>query len=62
MPEIDASFLYPFSYAPLGEGGHISGELLGSFSGFVCRQPPPANPFSKPLSTVVTGGDAHAHP
>ena len=28
MPEIGASFLYPFSYAPLGEGGHISGELF----------------------------------
>ena len=28
MPEIQASFLYPFSYAPLGEGGHISGELF----------------------------------
>ena len=27
MPEIQTSFLYPFSYAPLGEGGHISGEL-----------------------------------
>ena len=23
--------------------------FLGSFWGFVCRQPPPANPFSKPL-------------
>ena len=48
MPEIQASFLYPFSYAPLGEGGHISREFWGSFLGFVCRQPPPANPFSKP--------------
>ena len=39
-----------FPNAPLGEGGHISGEFfLGSFGGFVCRQPPPANPFSKPL-------------
>ena len=26
MPEIQPSFLYPFSYVPLGEGGHISGE------------------------------------
>ena len=43
------SFLYPFSYAALGEGAHISGELFGLFLGFVCRQPPPANPFSKPL-------------
>ena len=38
-------FLYPFSYAPLGEGAHISGELFGLFLGFVCRQTPPANPF-----------------
>ena len=30
-PEIQASFLYPFSYAPLGEWGHISGELLRLF-------------------------------
>ena len=27
MPEIQASFLCTFSYAPLGEGGHIAGEL-----------------------------------
>ena len=27
-PEIQASFLYHFPYAPLGEGGHISGELF----------------------------------
>ena len=39
--EIQASFLYHFSYAPFGEGGHISGELFGSFWGFVCRQPLP---------------------
>ena len=44
MPEIQACFLYPFSYAPLGEGGHISGEpFLLQFGGlFVanpCRQP-----------------------
>ena len=46
-PEIQASFLYPFSYAPLGEWGHIFGELFGRFvvvanssrPGFVCRQP-----------------------
>ena len=34
-PEIEASFLYPLSYAPLGEGGQISGELCGLFFG-VC--------------------------
>ena len=33
VPEIQASFLYPFSYAFLGEGGHISGGFFGS----VCR-------------------------
>ena len=50
VPEIQASFLYPFSHAPLGEGGHIPGRtFLASFGGAVCRQPPPANPFSKPL-------------
>ena len=49
MPEIEASFLYPFSYAFLGEGGCLTGELfLGCFAGFVCCQTPPANPFSKP--------------
>ena len=39
----------PFSLCPLRRAGHISGELFGSFWGCVCRQPPPANPFSKPL-------------
>ena len=53
-PEIQASFPYPFSYAPLGEGGQISGELLGFFLGFVCRQPQNANPFSKPLIVIVS--------
>ena len=48
-----ASFLYPLSYAPVGEGGHISGELFWLFLGFVCRQPPPANPFSKPLILLL---------
>ena len=41
MPEIQASFLYPFSYAPLGEGGQISGELFGLFSGD-CLSPTPS--------------------
>ena len=40
IPEIEVSFLRPFSYAPLGEGGHISGErFLGLFGGFVSCQP-----------------------
>ena len=39
IAEIQASFLYPFSYAPLGEGGHISGErFFGSFWGFVSHK------------------------
>ena len=47
VPEIEASFLHPFSYAPLGEGGRISGEVFWLFfGGSVRRQPPPANPFS----------------
>ena len=28
MPGIQASCLHPFAYAPLGEGGHNSGEQL----------------------------------
>ena len=40
-PEIQASFLYPFSYAPLGKWGHISGELFGLFLG-VCLSPTPS--------------------
>ena len=39
MPEIQASFLCPFSYAPLGEGDTFLENFLGSFGGFVCRQP-----------------------
>ena len=31
MQEIQASFLHPFSYAALGEGGHISGGLFWRF-------------------------------
>ena len=40
-PEIQASFLYPFSFAPLGEWGHISGEHLGLFLGG-CLSPTPS--------------------
>ena len=39
--EIQASFLYPFSYAPLGEGGHISGGLFWLFLE-VCLPPTPS--------------------
>ena len=42
MPEIEASFLCLFAYAaPLGEGGHIAGELFGLFLG-VCLSPTPS--------------------
>ena len=40
-PELQASFLYPFPYAPLGEGEHISGEFWGLFLG-VCLSPTPS--------------------
>ena len=40
-PEIEATFLHPFSYAPLGEEGHNSGELLGS----LVANPLPPTPF-----------------
>ena len=40
-PEIQTFSLYPFSYAPLGERGHISGELFGLFLG-VCLSPAPS--------------------
>ena len=35
---------------PLERGHTFQENFLGSFWGFVCRQPPPANPFSKPLT------------
>ena len=41
MPNIQASFLCPFSYAFLGEGGHIFGELFGVFLG-ACLSPTPS--------------------
>ena len=52
MPDIQASFLCPFSHAFLGEGDTFLENFLGSFWGFVYRQPPPANPFSKPLKIL----------
>ena len=40
MPEIEDSFLYPFSYALLGEGGLISGErFLAVFPGLFVANP-----------------------
>ena len=44
-PEIQAPFLYPFSYAPLGEWGHISGELLGLFLGVSLLPTPSRQPL-----------------
>ena len=52
-PGVQASFLYPFSYAPLGEGGHISGELFWRFLG-VCLSPTPSR---QPLFETSEGND-----
>ena len=43
-----------FPYALVGEGGRDAflENFLGLFFGFVCGQPPPANPFSKPLKWI----------
>ena len=54
-PEIQASFLYPLSYAPLGEWGHISGEFLGLFLG-VCLSPTPSRqPLPENLGLIERG-------
>ena len=55
-PEIQASFLYLFSYAPLGEGGHISGDVFGFFWG-ACLSPTPSR---QPL--FETGVSRALHP
>ena len=39
MPEIQASFMYPFSYAP--KGGHTSGKRFWLFFG-ICLSPTPS--------------------
>ena len=44
MPEIQASFLYPFSHPSLGEGGHISG-WSSSQSRVTGGQQPIGNPY-----------------
>ena len=53
MPEIQASFLYLFSYAPLGEGGRISGELFWSLLGG-CLLPTPSRqpPFETSIWSI----------
>ena len=49
MQEIQASFL-----CPLVRGGKNFWRIVWAlFGGFVCRQPPPANPFLKPLPLIV---------
>ena len=53
MPGIGASFLHPFFYASLRRRGTHFWTMFCSFCsswGFVSRQPPPANPLSKPLT------------
>ena len=55
-PEIQASFLYPFSYAPLGEWGCISGELFGLFfRGLFVANPLPPTPFRNLRLTEFRG-------
>ena len=52
-PEIQASFLYLFPIPPWEKGDTLLEIFWHSFGGFACRQPPPANPFSKPLKMWV---------
>ena len=53
VPEIEVSFLHPFSHPPLGEGGHISGErFFAVFWGLFVANPLPPTPFSKPLKSI----------
>ena len=48
MSEIQASFLHRFSYAPLGEGGHISGVLFWAlFGGLIAANPLPPTPVRR---------------
>ena len=45
-PEIQASFLYPFSYAPLGEGGtYFWRTFWALFGGLFVANPLPPTPF-----------------
>ena len=47
----ETSFLCPFSYATLRRRGtQFWGSICAVFGALVSRQPPPANPFSKPPS------------
>ena len=56
MPEIQASFLHSFSIPPMRRATHFWGPFLAVFLGPASRQPPPANPFSKPLTEAVPCG------
>ena len=49
MPEIQASFVYPFSHLLLGERAT---QFWGIILGPVSRQHPPANLFSEPLTVA----------
>ena len=52
MPEIQPSFLLPFSNATLRRRGtQFWGSIFAVFLAPVRRQPPPASPCSKPLDT-----------
>ena len=47
-PEMQASFLHPFSYPPSNQKGHNSGERsFAVFWALLVAKPPPANPFFK---------------
>ena len=59
LPEIQASFLYPFSYALLGEGGHISGELFGLFLAVRLSPTPSRQPL---FETSDKNGRSNHHP
>ena len=57
MPQVQTSFPHSFSYVPLGEGGLTSGHLFlfnAVFWALLGANPPPANPFSKPLSLSLS--------
>ena len=62
MPEIQTSFLCPFSYATLGEGEHNSGDQFSKCFGTRSSPTPPADPFPKPLIKVGIGnGNSDRH-
>ena len=57
MGEIQTSFLCPFSYATISRRGTQFWEsIIGCIWGPVSRQPPPRQPFSKPLKQPILLG------